>query len=39
MPDGALFCVSNAAVYGVVVALQAEFRGRPQRINEVGACS
>lgn len=36
MPDGALFCLSNAAVYGVVVALQAEFGGRPQRINEVG---
>jgi hypothetical protein len=36
MPDGALFSVANAAVYGMVQALQAEFRDRQQRINEVG---
>ena len=35
MPEGALFAVSNAAVYGAVLALQAELRSRPQRINEV----
>jgi hypothetical protein len=33
-PEFALFCVANAAVHGVVVALQAEMRGRPQRVNE-----
>jgi hypothetical protein len=38
MPDGALFSVANAAVYGMVQALQAEFRDRPQRINEVRSC-
>lgn len=37
MPDGALFAVANAAVYGIVQALQAEYRGKPQRINEVGS--
>jgi hypothetical protein len=36
VPDGALFSVANAAVYGMVQALQAEFRDRPQRFNEVG---
>lgn len=35
MPDGALFSVANAAVYGMVQALQAEFPDRPQRINEL----
>lgn len=35
MPEGALFAVSNAAVYGAVLALQAELRSRPQRINEL----
>ena len=35
MPDGALFSVANAAVYGMVQALQAELRSRPPRITEV----
>ncbi|KAL4447498.1 hypothetical protein ABPG75_004717 [Micractinium tetrahymenae] len=35
MPDGALFCIANAAVYGLVQALQAELRSKPQRVNEL----
>lgn len=35
MPDGALFSVCNAAVYGIVQALQGEYRGKPQRVNEL----
>lgn len=35
MPDGALFSISNAAVYGMVQALQAELRNKPQRVNEL----
>lgn len=35
MPDAALFCIANAAVYGLVQALQAELRGKPQRVNEL----
>ena len=39
MPEGALFSISNAAVYGVVQALQAEYRSKPQRINEASAAT
>ncbi|KAL4434627.1 hypothetical protein ABPG77_002750 [Micractinium sp. CCAP 211/92] len=35
MPDGALFCIVNAAVFGMVQALQAELRSKPQRVNEL----
>lgn len=35
MPDGALFSISNAAVYGLVQALQAQLRDKPQRVNEL----
>ena len=35
MPNLALLSISNAAIYGLVQALMAELRAKPQRINEV----
>ncbi len=34
-PDAALTAVTNAAVYGATVALQAELAGAPPRVNEL----
>lgn len=34
-PDAALTAVTNAAVYGAAVALQAELAGAPPRVNEL----
>eukprot|EP00887_Chlorella_sp_A99_P002874 scaffold6.g2874.t1 len=34
-PSVALTAVANAAVYGAVLALQAELRGKPPRVNEL----